>query len=252
MRESRLLASVLLLAACARTAPTESTEVARHFDALANAIAGCASTLRRCSEADDADSSACREGFLQCRGRAGETAEDSLAEAIEGCQLGVRSCAAVVESGDDARCDDALRACIGEVAGGVNGASSSAVTTTTGSPNPNPPIYQCFGQVRECVSAGDAPTECASRARMCLISAVGDLPRDRSRPVPADAGMREPDAAPPADSGSMPRPSQPVPPPAAGSGGPTVTPCAASYATCLENGEKAMKCMRELRMCEKK
>jgi len=243
MRETRLFASVLLLAACARAESSESTDVARNFDLLASAIASCATTLRRCSEADDADSSACREGFLECRGRAGESAEGSLAEAIEGCQLAVRSCAAVVESGDDARCDDSLRACIGEVAGGVNGSSSSAVTTS-GSPNPNPPTYQCFGQVRECASAGDAPAECTSRARMCLIAAVGDLPRDRFRPLPTDAGMSSPDAAPRGGTESMPLP-------AAGSGGAVEMPCAAAYANCLERGEKAMKCMRELRTCEK-
>jgi hypothetical protein len=160
----------LVLAGCdAGDGTSSSGAIGRSFDELAASIKGCAETLGRC-RGDRPDASArCREQFLKCRASAGRPAEADLTESVGYCREGLDACQ---EDSDALMCDRELHACIGEAAPPTavqQGRSRSM-------PDAHAPTYQCFGQLRECVASGSAPSECAAQARACVIEAVGEVP----------------------------------------------------------------------------
>lgn len=268
------LGFLISTAACGSSDLTPQSPVARSFDELARAVARCAEALRDCDE-EDAGSDGrgtCVETFLSCRADAGEDAQSALEDEISSCQERAQNCAA--DAGDDkaeAKCDTGLRACIGEARPRKDADSDAAA------PNPDAPTYQCFGQLRECVTDKTGPRECAQQARACVISAVGE-PRGGRPPVttPRDAGM--PRAG---SSGSIGGGRGGSPAGAAGSAGHAggkagrggsesgtggaragaggrpsddddrTSACAAAYDACIAGGEKPMLCERDQRMCLK-
>lgn len=273
---SPVVSILLLLAACGDSdLEVPQTPVARDFDELAQAVAGCADALRDC-RADDAGpntSSGCRDEFVRCRLDAGKSAEEALVEEISDCRQHANQC--LDDASTDAiesRCAQRLRACIGD----ARNSSHANSSRDGGRPNPNAPTYQCFGQLRECVTGNTRPQTCAADARTCVVAAIGDAPGQGPRVVPpSDAGVHNPSAGGSA-AGAAGRPgAQPTagrsgaaaPPPRAGSGGAgsagragggddwsddeTARTCVEKHAACVASGTKPMTCAKEQRKCMK-
>ena len=265
-----LLGGAFALVACgADDSQAPQTPISRNFAALADAVAGCVDVLHDCDDQDDAGAkgaSACKTQFLDCRKSAGKSSENDLTEAIGACQDRQADCKA--DAGDDKgrdSCAEGLRACIGEARASKDDRQRDAAT-----PNANPPTYQCFGQLRECITDGESPNECASAARSCIIAAVGDRPEwirpssmqppAAGMPAGAKAGQGGANAAGTGGAGAGGAAGgKPNDPPRAGAGGskPADPPpgdadeCAKKQMQCVMSGEKPMTCMREQRMCEK-
>jgi hypothetical protein len=254
-----MLACALALAGCAAEEVTPpQTDVGRNFDALASAVAACAETLRTCGDEEDAgkaESAKCRDEFVECRGRAGKPAETELAEAIGSCKEQHGKCQ---NDAGESECAQALRDCIGEARSQAKDSSDAAA------PNSHAPTYQCFGQLRECVTSSSEPRECAAQARACVIAAVGDPPEVRrpnaGQPAAAGSGGRgeagKGSAGAGTGAGGAAGSRATAGAGAGGSAGskpPPVEPtdCMKQHAACLMSGEMEKKCMRELRMCEK-
>jgi hypothetical protein len=240
-----ILGCGLSLAGCGAGDLTQAqSDVGRNFDALAHAVAGCAETLQGCRREDDAgeaDSDSCRDDFLECRGRAGRSAEAELAEAIGVCKGRHAGCDAGV-----ADCAGGMRACIGEAR------AQKGERSDVPAPNPHAPTYQCFGQLRECAESATEARECAAEARACVIAAVGDLPErpDRMQPAAAGGGGKGEAGEGGAGGAGGSRPNA-----GAGAGG-SMQPaggndCMQQHAACLMAGEEPKTCAREMRMCGK-
>ncbi|HKP59756.1 MAG TPA: hypothetical protein VJV78_23695 [Polyangiales bacterium] len=259
------------------------TPISRNFAALAEAVAGCVDVLHECDDQEDAGargSAACKTQFLDCRKSAGKSSENDLAEAIGACRDRHDQCKADAgnEKGREA-CAQVLRTCIGDARSTERSEARDAAA-----PNADAPTYQCFGQLRQCITDGESPSECAAKARSCVIAAVGDPPgtnRPSSMQPPA-AGMRAADMPAGGKGGKGGEGgksgeggasgagmggagaggtggAKPSDPPRAGAGGskpadpPAGDPdeCAKKQMECVMSGEKPMTCMREQRMCEK-
>ena len=266
---SLVIALVGMFAACGDDEPGPQSAVARNFDELAGAVASCAETQRDCygDDAGPNTAQACGAEFTQCRTEAGKSVEDNLVDEISDCQEHANDCRAdAATDAMESRCGQALRECIGEARSDSRDSRGDG-----GSPNPNAPTYQCFGQLRECVTDAAAPQTCAAEARACVIAAIGDPPAIRRPRVvpPSDAGVLDPQSgsnakgpagaggaagargtagaggsagAPRAGSGGA---------AAAGSGAETARMCTAEHAACLMRGEKPMTCAKDQRKCMK-
>jgi hypothetical protein len=265
---SLLLACSLIGCAKETTNPPQSA-AARAYDQLASAIRSCASAHARCDEDDGG--STCTRSFTSCRESAGRESERALAEELGACLEISQHCTREAEGAGDAgepeRCRGGLRECIGEsrLARGssMHGAAS---------PDSEAPTYQCFGELRECVTNDATPQACGAAARDCVIRAVGNPePREPREPAgPADAGRSDAgkpagaDAATPRAGTAAPLPEagRSSEPPSAGAdaepradGGvaePGTRPeCMARHEACLAQGGKPMQCAHELRKCGK-
>jgi hypothetical protein len=163
------------------------TAVGRHFDELAQAVAGCADTLAGCNrKAQKSDErNACTNTFRSCRTQAGKDAEEALIDSISECEEWNSSCEQdATTDAAQLRCASSLRTCIGEANAQVKTDSKPDASSGTIAPT-----YQCFGQLRECVGSAGGPKACAAQARTCVSAAVSPPePRKLTRP---DAGVED-------------------------------------------------------------
>jgi hypothetical protein len=263
---SLVIALAGMFAACSGDdEPGPQSAVARNFDELASAVASCAETQRDCYDDDAGPNTeqSCRAEFTQCRTETGKSAEANLVDEISACQEHANDCRADAATDKlQSRCAQALRGCIGEAR-----IVSKDSHRDGGAPNPNAPTYQCFGQLRECVTDAAAPQKCAAEVRACVISAIGDPPAIRRPPVvpPSDAGVLDPHATGAAGAGGAAGARG-----TAGTGGSTGAPragaggaaaadsgdetarmCTAEHQACLMRGEKPMTCAKDQRKCMK-
>jgi hypothetical protein len=160
----------LLVAACGGGGDASQTPVARSFDQLAESVSGCGNRLRACM-AEDPGSVAqqkCRESFRQCSASAGQSAEGALVDAINDCEERFSACHTERSASVMNDCTLRLRDCLGDAS------PETQIVAGAGAVRTHPPTYQCFGQLRECVTGSSGPKTCAQQARSCVTGSVGE------------------------------------------------------------------------------
>jgi hypothetical protein len=143
----------------------------RAYDALAKAVASCAGQLSSCRSgagARSGGSATCQGNFETCALTSGTEWEAALIDATSDCLAVSQTCDS--RAGDDPaaqlKCDQGLRSCLGS----ASPPSGRATFTSSGSTS----TYQCFGQLRECITAEAAPKACSAAARECVIHAFSE------------------------------------------------------------------------------
>lgn len=170
LRTAITISTFLLLAACGGDDDASQTPVARSFDQLAESVSDCGNRLRACMAEDpgSVNQQKCRESFRQCSASAGQSAEGALVDAISDCEERVAACRPERSSSAMNDCALRLRECLGDAS------TQTQIVGGAGAVRSHPPTYQCFGQLRECVTSSGAPKTCAQQARSCVTGSVGE------------------------------------------------------------------------------